>query len=59
MRSGTLREQSFDLFFQLDFQTQSDKGETGTYIQNGEWALIGRLGLANLSRTLDAAPFST
>jgi len=27
--------------FNLDFQTQSDKGETSSYIPNGEWELLG------------------
>ena len=27
---------------ELDFQTQCDKGETSSYIPNGEWELLGR-----------------
>ena len=26
----------------VDFQLQSEEGDTGTFIANGEWALLGR-----------------
>ena len=31
----------FFLLFQVDFQLLSDKGETSSFIANGEWALLG------------------
>ena len=27
--------------FQLDFQLKEEVGDTGTYVMNGEWALLG------------------
>lgn len=27
--------------FQVDFQLKDDEGDTGTFIANGEWALLG------------------
>ena len=29
--------------FQLDFQLASEEGDTGTFIPNGEWALLGKM----------------
>ena len=28
--------------FQLDFQLKEEVGDTGTYVMNGEWALLGK-----------------
>ena len=28
-------------FSQVDFQLKDDEGDTGTFIANGEWALLG------------------
>ena len=28
--------------FQVDFKLQSEEGDTATFIENGEWALMGR-----------------
>ena len=27
--------------FQVDFQLKDNEGDTGTFIANGEWALLG------------------
>ena len=27
--------------FQVDFKLQSEEGDTATFIENGEWALLG------------------
>ena len=29
------------IMFQLDFQLKEEVGDTGTYVMNGEWALLG------------------
>ena len=30
------------IMFQLDFQLKEEVGDTGTYVMNGEWALLGK-----------------
>ncbi len=35
--------------FQLDLRLKSEKGDTSTYILNGEWALIGIGGIPRYS----------
>lgn len=32
-----------DCIIKVDFQLQSEEGDTGTFIANGEWALLGML----------------
>ena len=29
-------------YFQVDFKLQSEEGDTATFIENGEWALLGK-----------------
>ena len=31
----------FNYIIKVDFQLQSEEGDTGTFIANGEWALLG------------------
>ena len=28
-------------YYQVNFQLQNEEGDTGTFIANGEWALLG------------------
>ena len=37
--------------FQLDFQLKEEVGDTGTYVMNGEWALLGNNQPTNQSPT--------
>ena len=30
------------ILLQVDFKLQSEEGDTATFIENGEWALIGK-----------------
>ena len=34
----------FNYIIKVDFQLQSEEGDTGTFIANGEWALLGMWG---------------
>ena len=40
---GDVRQHFYHHFlFQLDFQLSSPEGDIGTFIPNGEWALLGK-----------------
>ena len=43
----------FAAIFQVDFQLLNEKGETSSFIANGEWALLGKIySLYNLNAVI-------